>query len=130
MNGMTDLTAEQFWTDGADAPVARLRLSKAEMDVMAAQAGEAADFLKVLGHDGRLMILCHLLSGEKSVTELEQLLSSRQAAVSQQLARLRLEGVVTPRREGKQIFYRLTDPRVREAIALVYRLFCEAQGGR
>ena len=127
---MMDLTADGPWSDGADAPSDALRLSKTEIDVMAAQAGEAADFLKVLGHDGRLMILCHLLSGEKSVTELEQLLSSRQAAVSQQLARLRLEGVVTPRREGKQIFYRLSDPRVREAIELVYRLFCKERGCR
>ena len=61
---------------------------------MLAQAQAAACFLKALAHEGRLMILCHLSSGEKSVTELEHLLQSRQAAVSQQLARLRMEGIV------------------------------------
>ena len=68
------------------------------------KAQEAAGFLKALAHEGRLMILCHLSQGEKSVTELEQLLCARQAAVSQQLARLRLEGMVTARREGKTIY--------------------------
>lgn len=70
------------------------------------------------------MILCHLSSGEKSVTELEQLLSTRQAAVSQQLARLRLEGLVTRRRDGKVIFYTLADDKARQMIDLVYSLFC------
>jgi ArsR family transcriptional regulator len=79
---------------------------------MQARADEIAGFFKALSHEGRLMILCHLASGEKSVTELEGLLGQRQAAVSQQLARLRLEGLVTTRREGKAIFYALHDPRV------------------
>ena len=70
------------------------------------------------------MILCHLVSGEKSVTELEDLLSARQAAVSQQLSRLRLEGLVIPRRDGKTIFYRLADDRPRKILEVVYELFC------
>jgi DNA-binding transcriptional ArsR family regulator len=96
-------------------------MTAAEME---ANAQAAAAFLKALAHEGRLMILCHLSSGEKSVTELENLLDSRQAAVSQQLARLRLEGLVSCRREGKTIYYFLHDPKVRSAIALVYDLFC------
>jgi len=87
-------------------------------------AQEATDFLKALSHEGRLMILCSLAHGEKSVTELEQMLSSRQAAVSQQLARLRQEKLITARREGKQIFYSLTDDRARRIIEQVYELFC------
>jgi ArsR family transcriptional regulator len=87
-------------------------------------AQEAADCLKALGHEGRLMILCSLAHGEKSVTELEQMLSTRQAAVSQQLARLRQEKLITARREGKQIFYSLTDDRARRIIEQVYELFC------
>lgn len=94
-------------------------------DEMMVQAQAASNFLKALAHEGRLMILCHLSSGEKSVTELENLLSSRQAAVSQQLARLRLEGLVSCRRDGKTIFYSLSDPKVQRAIALVYDLFCK-----
>jgi len=92
---------------------------------LAAHANDAATFLKALGHDGRLMILCHLTSGPKSVTELENLLSSRQAVVSQQLARLRFEGLVSARREGQAIFYSILDPKVRDTLRLLGRLFCE-----
>lgn len=91
---------------------------------MMENARHATDFLKALAHEGRLMILCYLAQGERTVTELEQLLSQRQAAVSQQLARLRLEGLVENRREGKVIYYRLVDGRVRQMIELVYELFC------
>ncbi|MDW4547938.1 metalloregulator ArsR/SmtB family transcription factor [Defluviimonas sp. D31] len=93
-------------------------------DDMVTRAEEASAFLKALAHEGRLMILCHLSSGEKSVTELEQLLSSRQAAVSQQLARLRLEGLVTTRRDGKAIYYSLSDRRTERVIGLLYDMFC------
>lgn len=95
-----------------------------DTDELSGRAAEAAAFLKALGHEGRLMILCHLSSGEKTVTELEKLLSSRQASVSQQLARLRLEGLVEHRREGKAIYYTLSDTKARQAIDLVYNMFC------
>jgi ArsR family transcriptional regulator len=87
------------------------------------RATEAAAFLKALSHEGRLMILCHLAAQERSVTELEALLGSRQAAVSQQLARLRLEGLVLTRRDGKAIFYRISDARVLQQIGLMQELF-------
>ena len=96
-----------------------------DMERMMRNAMRASNFLKAISHEGRLMILCHLASGEKSVTELEDLLSARQAAVSQQLSRLRLEGLVTPRREGKAIYYSLTDDRPRQIIEVVYDLFCK-----
>lgn len=99
-------------------------LNNEEMDKILANATLAANFLKAIGHEGRLMILCHLVTGEKSVNELETLLSARQAAVSQQLSRLRLEGLVTPRRDGKTIYYSLTDDRSRAIIELVYDMFC------
>lgn len=95
-----------------------------DMDKMAANAMQAANFLKAISHEGRLMILCHLASGEKSVTELEELLSARQAAVSQQLSRLRLEGLVVPRRDGKAIYYSLADDRPKQIMEVVYDLFC------
>ncbi len=97
---------------------------------MLARADEASDFLKALAHEGRLMILCHLASGERSVTELEHLLSSRQAAVSQQLARLRLEGLVSARRDGKAIYYSLADPRAARLVAALYDIFCKDAGTR
>jgi DNA-binding transcriptional ArsR family regulator len=89
------------------------------------RAEEASNFLKALGHEGRLAILCHLMDGPKSVTELENLLDSRQAAVSQQLARLRLEGLVAARRDGQAIYYSILDPKVAETVALLSRLYCE-----
>ncbi len=94
---------------------------------MGGNAFDAANFLKALAHEGRLMILCHLSSGPKSVTELEGLLSSRQAAVSQQLARLRLEGLVSATRDGKAIFYAIQDPKVSRAVALIYDMFCNPE---
>ena len=105
-------------------PVFDVNMCSEDMDKMAESAVQASNFLKAISHEGRLMILCHLASGEKSVTELETLLSARQAAVSQQLSRLRLEGLVTPRREGKTIYYSLTDDRSKKIMEVVYDLFC------
>ncbi len=90
------------------------------------RALDAAEFLKAMSHEGRLMILCHLAGGEKSVNELEALLGQRQAAVSQQLARLRLEGMVATRREGKAIFYSIRDARVLQLLRRLPDLFAPA----
>lgn len=92
---------------------------------MKENAARAAAFLKTLAHEGRLMILCHLGNGEKSVGQLEDLLQLRQAAVSQMLARLREEGFVTTRRDGKTIYYSLRDGNAAQMIGLLYDLFCE-----
>ncbi len=100
-------------------------MSEDELDVMVENARQATGFLKALAHEGRLLILCHLASGEKSVTELEDLLSARQPAVSQQLARLRLEGLVRFRRDGKAMYYSLGDERARRMIEMVYDMFCK-----
>ncbi|WP_416881208.1 ArsR/SmtB family transcription factor [Marivita sp.] len=100
-------------------------LNEDELDRIVDKATTASNFLKAISHEGRLMILCHLVTGEKSVTELEELLAARQAAVSQQLSRLRLEGLVIPRRDGKTIFYRLADDKPRKMLECVYDLFCK-----
>jgi DNA-binding transcriptional ArsR family regulator len=105
-------------------PVLDKSIEPEALDRIIDNATRASNFLKAISHEGRLMILCHLVTGEKSVTELEELLSARQAAVSQQLARLRLEGLVTPRRDGKTIYYSLTDDRSRQILEVVYDLFC------
>lgn len=124
------MTLEQNFTDAQNIIMAQLDRAETgncenlEPVDMLAQAQAASAFLKAMAHEGRLMILCHLSSGEKSVTELEQLLQSRQAAVSQQLARLRLEGIVSCRRDGKTMFYALQDPKAARLIALVYDMFC------
>lgn len=106
-------------------PGSDTEMSQADLDRMSENAIRASNFLKAISHEGRLMILCHLSAGEKSVTELEALLSARQAAVSQQLSRLRLEGLVTPRRDGKTIYYRLADDRPQKIMEVVYEMFCK-----
>ncbi|MBC7132210.1 MAG: winged helix-turn-helix transcriptional regulator [Roseovarius sp.] len=101
-----------------------MNITGQDLEAMHGHACDAAEFLKAISHEGRLMILCHLTTGEKSVSELEELLSARQAAVSQQLSRLRLEGLVSPRREGKAIYYSLTDERAMRILSVVYDMFC------
>ena len=108
-------------------PVITENMSDDELDALVDKATIASAFLKAISHEGRLMILCHLVSGEKSVTELEDLISARQAAVSQQLSRLRLEGLVIPRRDGKTIYYRLADDKPKRVLEVVYDLFCNSK---
>ena len=102
----------------------RILAGDTDIDAMMENAKRATELLKALAHEGRLMILCYLAAGERSVTELETLLSSRQAAVSQQLARLRLEGLVRTRREGKTIYYSLDDTRAERMVKFLYEMFC------
>ncbi len=94
---------------------------------MSYSAATAAAFLKALAHEGRLMILCHLVNGERSVGELEDLLGLRQAAVSQMLARLRDEGMVHSRRAGKTVFYSLKDRNAERILVLLHDMFCAAE---
>ncbi len=88
------------------------------------KAKRAADFLKALAHQNRLIILCILSQGEKSVSELEEMLSLRQPTVSQQLARLRAAGLGAPRRDGKTIYYSLASEEARVVVGAVYEMFC------
>ncbi len=117
------LNTPDYATDPGDGWV-REGCARLDAEEMIHRAQDASNLLKALAHEGRLMIMCHLSSGEKSVTELEGLLATRQAAVSQQLARLRLEGLVSCRREGKAIYYSLSDPRAARVVATIYELFC------
>ena len=91
---------------------------------MRARAHEASNLLKALAHESRLMLLCLLAGQERSVTELEELLGLRQPNVSQQLARLRLDGLVDTRREGKTIYYKLARDDVRRIIGTLYEIYC------
>ena len=92
---------------------------------MGLQAETAAALLKALGHAQRLMILCHLSTGPKTVSEIEAKLGARQAAVSQHLARLRQDGLVTAERDGKSIIYDIADANARAMIDLMYALYCK-----
>jgi DNA-binding transcriptional ArsR family regulator len=102
----------------------------ADADRMADKAKKAAAFLKALAHENRLMILCNLSQGEKSVSELERLLELRQPTVSQQLARLRAEGLVAARRDGKTIYYSVASADARVIVGAVYQVFCEKSSKR
>lgn len=101
-----------------------------ELEGMTQKAREASKFLKALAHESRLLLLCVLAESEMSVTELEQILDERQSTVSQQLARLRLEGLVTTRREGKTIYYSLANEDVRAILGAVHSVFCPPVRGR
>ncbi len=99
----------------------KAQLSPAEM---AARAGEVASLLKTLSHPGRLMIVCTLVEGEFSVGELEEKVDVHQPHLSQHLTVLRNSGIVETRREGKQIFYRLTEQKATQLVASLYEIFC------
>jgi len=89
-----------------------------------ASVHEAAALMKTLSNNARLMILCQLVEGERSVNELERHLDTKQPNVSQQLARLRMEGYVNTRRDGRTIYYSLADARVTSVIRNLHRTFC------
>ena len=93
-------------------------------DQFQASAGEAARLLKALSNERRLMILCQLADGELSVGEIQPRVGLSQSALSQHLALLREEGVVTTRRSGQTIYYRLADPAAARLIETLAELFC------
>jgi len=91
---------------------------------MGEAAAAAAALLKALANEDRLLILCNLAGGEKNVTELQEILGLRQPALSQQLSRLRCEGLVDFRRNGKSIHYRLASDEAAKVIEVLYELYC------
>ena len=99
--------------------------SAEEIAELMTQARKASEMLKALSHETRLLILCLLSEGEKSVSEIEDIISLPQATVSQQLARLRFDKLVTTRREGRMVFYRIADRNVGSVIESLYDLFCK-----
>lgn len=99
--------------------------SPANVAELVAQARKASELLKALSHETRLLILCILSEGEKSVSELEEILDMPQAAVSQQLARLRFDRLVSTRRDGRLIFYSVSDDEVSSIVETLYGLFCK-----
>ena len=93
-------------------------------EAMRAAADEASDFLKSLGNRHRLLILCHLVEGEKSVGQLAEFLKVRDSTVSQHLSLLRRERIVAGRRDGQTIWYRIESDTAREMMAVLYSNFC------
>lgn len=106
------------------SPQAATKIRDLDIEMMIENAHKASEFLKAASHEVRLVILCLLVEGERSVTEIEQMLSLRQPAVSQQLARLRADNLVETRRDGKNVYYALARPEVREIIGSLHAAFC------
>ncbi len=96
---------------------------------MRSAASRACGLLKVLGNPDRLLLLCQLSEGEFAVGELEKRLGIMQPTLSQQLGVLREEGLVSTRREGKQIFYRIDSEAALAVMQVLYQQFCLPKTG-
>lgn len=95
-----------------------------DLQNMRAAAAQACALLKVLGNPDRLLLLCQLTQGEFCVSELESLLGIGQPTLSQQLSVLREEQLVSTRREGKQIFYRINSNEAQAVMQILYQQYC------
>ena len=91
---------------------------------MNSAADDVCELMTLLSNKSRLMILCLLTEGEKSVGQLAEAIDARDTAVSQQLAVLRRERIVKARREGQTMFYRIVDPNVAEVLEFLYAKYC------
>lgn len=96
--------------------------TRKERKNLVAKARRATDMLKALSHEGRLLILCLLAEGERSVSEIEEIMGMPQAAVSQQLARLRLDKLVTCRRKGRSVYYSSASAEAGQLIAALHEM--------
>jgi DNA-binding transcriptional ArsR family regulator len=101
-----------------------------ELKKLVEQARKASELLKALAHETRLLMLCLLAEGEKSVSELENVLDMPQAAVSQQLARLRLDRLVVTRRDGRTVYYAIASKEVASVVETLHDLFCKPANGQ
>jgi len=94
------------------------------LDPMRLAAQEASDLLRSIGSPYRLMILCLLMDGEKTVTEICDAIGARQSLTSQHLTRLRLDGLVKVERRGHYAYYSLADTLARDIISTLYGHYC------
>lgn len=104
--------------------VAQIHEKPDDIALLMDSARRASDLMKALSHEARLLILCLLSDGEKSVSELERRLAMPQASVSQHLARLRTDHLVKARREGRMIYYSIATPEVTQVIGTLYDIYC------
>ncbi len=95
-----------------------------DMEQMNEAADKASALMRTLGHKGRLLILCQLASGEKSVGELSESLDIPQSPLSQHLSRMRKEGLVQTRRQAQSIYYSLKADEAGKIIECLYGLYC------
>ena len=103
------------------------RTDAANIKAMSRRAEEAAGLLRALAHGARLRVLCELSGGERRVGELVRASGLSQSALSQHLARLRQDGVVSTRRDAQTIYYSLADVKSRQLVGLLFELYCGKQ---
>ena len=101
-----------------------------DMQAMQEAAQTACSLLRTIANENRLLLMCQLSQGEKSVGELEEILGIRQPTLSQQLGILRNEGLVATRRDGKQIIYSVCDPKAMQVLGTLYGLYCPLPANR
>ena len=94
-------------------------------DEMMTKAETACDFLKAIATPTRLMLLCNLMEGERTVTELAETVGAKQSLTSHHLNRLKLSGLVNARRDEKFIYYSLEDTIAKEVVGILYQEFCK-----
>ena len=104
--------------------VSKQMVTEQQLETMQQHAPQAAGLMNALGNESRLMILCSLTDGERSVGELNELVPLSQSALSQQLARLRQQGLVKTRRSSQTIYYSLASGPARQVIELLHSIYC------
>jgi DNA-binding transcriptional ArsR family regulator len=100
-------------------------ISARDLKAMRKHAGEAAGMMAALSHEARLRVLCDLVAGERMAGELVQRSGLSQSALSQHLAKLREEGLVTTRRDGQSIFYRIANPDAARILGVLHDIYCK-----
>lgn len=104
-----------------------INISKSDLSRLEQQAGLVAQTLGAMANANRLLILCHLASGEKTVTQLVAAISVAQSAVSQHLSKMRAMKLVKKRRAGKQVHYSIANDGVASIMQVLYRVYCVAE---
>jgi len=112
-------------TDGLVALEPCVNVKASDLQALEPKADNVAQLLTALGHSKRLMAMCRMMDEEVSVGVLAESVGLGQSALSQHLSKLRALGLVTTRREGQTIYYRLASQEARELIGTLYRLFCK-----
>ena len=96
-----------------------------QVESMEESAEVVAGLLKLLSAPKRLLILCHLIESEHCVTDLCELVGMKPPAMSQQLTKLRREGLLSSRREGQTIFYAIEDKKIEKLMSFLYENYCK-----
>jgi len=125
MDATTRLPKSATQTNRRAAKTASRARDRSEIEMLAAQAATAARMLKLLGNEYRLLILCFLIAhGEMKVGDLVDAIGLSQSALSQHLALLRKDGLITFRRESQTLHYRVSDPRAARILKLLKNIYC------